>query len=93
VPGEAAAPEAPLSRGWAAGGVRMIERSMSIKIYNDLLGAKGAKGRMVRVGPEGFYEVTLESGGRTYSALLPVQATVILSGEPEFETPTMEVER
>ena len=42
----------------------MIEREAAIKIYNETLGAKGAKGRLVRVAPEGFYEVTIESGGK-----------------------------
>ena len=42
----------------------MIEREAAIKIYNETLGAKGAKGRLVRVAPEGFYEVTLESRGK-----------------------------
>ena len=36
----------------------MIEREAGIKVYNETLGAKGAKGRLVRVSPEGFYEVT-----------------------------------
>ena len=71
----------------------MIERSTAIKIYSEILGAKGAKGRMVRVGPEGFYEVTIESGGKIFAALLPVAATVILAADPEEEVPTLEVER
>jgi hypothetical protein len=71
----------------------MIEREAAIKIYNEALGAKGAKGRLVRVAPEGFYEVTIESAGKYYTGLLPVQATVILAAEPEFEVAPLEVER
>jgi hypothetical protein len=71
----------------------MIEREAAIKIYNEALGAKGAKGRLVRVASEGYYEVTLESGGKNYTTLLPIGTTVILAAEPEEEVATMEVER
>ena len=42
----------------------MIEREAAIKVYNEALGAKGAKARLVRVAAEGYYEVTLESQGQ-----------------------------
>jgi hypothetical protein len=71
----------------------MIEREAAIKIYNETLGAKGAKGRLVRVAPEGFFEVTIESGGKNYTALLPISTTVILAADAEAEVATIEVER
>jgi hypothetical protein len=71
----------------------MIERESAIKIYNETLGAKGAKGRLIRVASEGFYEVLLESQGRNYTALLPIPSTVILAAEPEEEVAGIEVER
>jgi len=71
----------------------MIEREEAIKIYNEALGAKGAKGRLVRVAPEGFYEVTIESAGKYYTSLLPIQGTVLLAAEAEEEIPALEVER
>ena len=71
----------------------MIEREAAIKIYNETLGAKGAKGRLVRVADEGFFEVLIESGGRNYTALLPISSTVILAAEAEAEVATIEVER
>ncbi len=71
----------------------MIEPEAAIKIYNETLGAKGAKGRLVRVSPEGYYEVSIESGGKYYTGLLPIQSTVILAAEPEVEVPPLEVER
>jgi hypothetical protein len=71
----------------------MIEREAPIKIYNEVLGAKGARGKLVRIAPEGFYEVTIESSGRYYTSLLPIQSTVILAADPEVEVPTIEVER
>jgi hypothetical protein len=71
----------------------MIERESAIKIYNETLGAKGAKGRLVRVAAEGFYEVLLESQGRNYTTLLPIHSTVILAADPEEEMTSIEVER
>jgi hypothetical protein len=71
----------------------MIEREAAIKVYNEALGAKGAKARLVRVAPEGYYEVTLESQGKNYTTLLPISTTVILAGEAEEEVATLEVER
>jgi len=71
----------------------MIEREEAIKIYNETLGAKGAKGRLVRIAPEGYYEVIIESGGKNFTSLLPVASTVILAAEAEEEVPPLEVER
>jgi hypothetical protein len=71
----------------------MIEREAAIKIYNEALGAKGAKARLVRVAPEGYYEVTLESQGKNYTTLLPISTTVILAGDAEEEVATIQVER
>jgi hypothetical protein len=71
----------------------MIEREAAIKIYNEALGAKGAKGRLVRVAAEGYYEVTLESAGKNFTTLLPISSTVILAADAEEEVATLEVER
>jgi hypothetical protein len=72
----------------------MIEREAPIKIYNEALGAKGAKGRLIRVTPEGFYEVLLEVQGKNYTTLLPVATTVILAAEAEVEVAPLDgVER
>ena len=49
----------------------MIEREASVRIYSEILantlGAKVAKGRLVRVAPTGFYEVLLEASGKNYT--------------------------
>ena len=75
----------------------MIEREAPIRIYSEImantLGAKVAKGRLIRVAPEGFFEVMIESQGRNYTALLPIGSTVIFASEPEEEVSTIEVER
>jgi hypothetical protein len=71
----------------------MIEREAPVKVYSDVLGAKGARGRLVRVAPEGYYEITLESGGRQYTSLLPIASTVVLAADAIEEIPTLDVER
>jgi hypothetical protein len=72
----------------------MIEREAAVKVYNETLGAKGAKGHLVRVTPEGFYEITLEISGRNFTTLLPIASTVVLAAEPEPDiAPLPEVER
>ena len=75
----------------------MIEREAPIRIYSEILantlGAKVAKGRLVRVAPDGFYEVLLEASGKNYTTLLPVQSTVVMAVEAEEEVATLEVER
>jgi hypothetical protein len=71
----------------------MIEREGAIKVYNETLGAKGNRGRLVRVAPEGFYEIRLEAGGKLYTTLLPVASTVILAADPEEEIAAIQVER
>jgi hypothetical protein len=71
----------------------MIEREAQIRVYNETLGAKGARARLVRVAPEGFYAVTLDQQGRSFTTLLPVSTTVIVAAEPEEEVATLDVER
>jgi len=71
----------------------MIEREAAIKVYNETLGAKGARGKLVRVSEHGYYEVLIESAGRFFTALLPVASTVILAAEAEEAVSTIEVER
>jgi hypothetical protein len=71
----------------------MIEREDAIRIYNETLGAKGTKGRLVRVAAEGFYEVIIESQGKDYTALLPIHSTVVLAVDAEEEVAAIEVER
>jgi hypothetical protein len=71
----------------------MIEREAIVKVYNETLGAKGVKGKLVRVSDHGFYEITLEIGGRNYMSHLPISSTVILAAEPEQELAAIQVER
>jgi hypothetical protein len=76
----------------------MIEREATVKISSELLanllgGAKAANGRLVRIAPEGFYEVTLALQGGSYTTLLPIASTVIIATQPEAAVSAIEVER
>ncbi len=71
----------------------MIEREAGIRIYNDALGVKGAKGRLVRIAEDGYYEVSLEVAGGHHTAFLPIASTVIMAAEPDSDVPGIEVER
>jgi len=76
----------------------MIEREATVKISNDLLanilgGAKAANGKLVRISPEGFYEVTLTLQGGSYTTLLPIATTVVIATKPEPEVAPLDVER
>jgi len=75
----------------------MIEREANVRIYSEtlanLLGAKVANGKLVRVSSDGFYEVTLATQGGSYTTLLPIASTVIMAARPEAENQTIEVER
>jgi len=75
----------------------MIEREASVRIYSEILantlGAKVAKGRLVRVAADGYFEVLLEAQGKNYTTLLPISSTVIMSVEAEPEVAGIEVER
>jgi hypothetical protein len=71
----------------------MIERESPVRIYNEALGAKGTKGKLIRIAPEGFYELTMDVQGKSYTTLVPVASTVLLAVEPEEEVASIEVER
>jgi hypothetical protein len=76
----------------------MIEREETVKISSDLLanllgGTKAANGKLVRISPDGYYEVTLTLQGGSYTTLLPIAATVVIATKPESEIPPIEVER
>ena len=75
----------------------MIENEAPIFIANDamaeIIKAKSAKGKMVRVSEEGYYEVRLTLNGKQHTAFLPVGTTVIVAATPEGEFASIAVER
>jgi hypothetical protein len=75
----------------------MIENEAPIFIANDamaeIIKAKSAKGKMVRIADEGFYEVRLTLNGKSHTAFLPIATTVVVAATPEGEFASIPVER
>ncbi len=65
----------------------------AIRVYNDALGVKGAKGRLLDVKEQGYYNVSLEVKDKMYEAYLPISSTVLLAAEAVPEVESVEVER
>ena len=71
-----------------------MEIPSEVLIHNELLGLKGTRGTVIRIAPEGYYEVNLKFGNNTHRVLLPTVATVLINAEPEtLATGSVEVER
>jgi hypothetical protein len=65
-----------------------------VLIHNELLGLKGGRGTLLRVAPEGFYELNLKFGQNTHRVLLPIAETVVIGADPEpAVAESVEVER
>lgn len=64
-----------------------------VRIYNEAMGAKGAKGRLMGINSAGYYQVTLEVQGRQFETYFPIASTVVMSGAPTVESERIEVER
>ena len=75
----------------------MIENEAAVFIANDamaeIIKAKSAKGKLVRVASEGFYEVRLSLNGKNHTAYLPICATVMVAATPDGEFTSIPVER
>ena len=64
-----------------------------VRVYNEALGVKGAKGKLLQIHDVGYYEIALEVKERFFTALLPINGTVLLAAEPIVETVSVPVER
>jgi len=75
----------------------MIESQAAVFIANDVMAeiikAKTAKGKLVRVADEGYYEVSLTLNGRTHTAFLPIASTVLVAATPDDDFASIPVER
>ena len=71
----------------------MIDNEASVFIANDamaeIIKSKSAKGKLVRVAEEGFYEVRLTLNGKNHTAYLPVSTTVLVAAQPDGERPSV----
>jgi hypothetical protein len=64
-----------------------------VRVYNEALGVKGAKGKLLQIHSDGYYEIALEVKERFYQAFVPINATVLLAAEPLVETESVAVDR
>jgi hypothetical protein len=69
-----------------------MELPAEVLVHNPILGLKGGKATLVRISPEGFYELNVPFGERRHRALLPVQGTVIIHRTPEEAVTAVELE-
>lgn len=64
-----------------------------VRVYNEALGVKGAKGKLLQIHSDGFYEIALEVKERLFQAYLPINGTVLLAAEPLEATESIQVDR
>ena len=62
-----------------------MELPAEVLVHNEILGLKGAKGRLLTVAQEGYYELNLAFGERTHRVLMPIERTVIIASQAEAE--------
>jgi len=60
-----------------------MELPSEVLIHSDILGVKGGKGTLLKIDPEGYYEVNCRFGDKLHRTLFPIQATVLIFQEPE----------
>jgi hypothetical protein len=71
-----------------------MEVPNEVLIHNELLGLKGSRAALLRIAPEGYYEVNLRFGNNTHRVLLPMIGTILIAAEPEPQVgDQVEVER
>ena len=66
-----------------------MEFPARVAIYCPALDLKNKPGRLISIAPEGYYEVRVEIGERTHTALLPINGTALVFTEPESTTEPM----
>jgi len=70
-----------------------MELQSQVRVYNEAMGVKGAKGRLVQIHQFGYYEVALEVKERSYHSLLPIAGTVLLAADAIPDVEQIDVER
>ena len=70
-----------------------MDEQSHVRVYNEALGVKGAKGKLLQIHSDGYYEIALEVKEHLYQALVPINSTVLLAAEPIVETESISVDR
>lgn len=60
-----------------------MELPTEVLVHNELLGIKGARGRLLQVSAHGYYELNLAFGERLHRVLFPIASTVLIAATPE----------
>lgn len=60
-----------------------MELPARVVIYCQALDLKNKPGRLLTVAPQGYYEVLVDIGEKTHTALLPINGTALVFAEPE----------
>ncbi len=68
-----------------------MELPAEVSIHNETLGLKGGRAMLIRISPEGFYELTIAFGERQHRVLLPITSTVVIQRQPE-DNPVVDFE-
>ena len=75
----------------------MIESQAPVFIANDamaeIIKAKSAKGKLVRIASDGYYEVSLTLNGKNHTAFLPIANTVLVAATPDDDFESIPIER
>jgi len=66
-----------------------VELPSRVVIYCPALELKNKPGRLLAVSPQGYYEVLVDIGERTHTALLPIHETALVFAEPQPTSETM----
>ena len=69
-----------------------MEVPAEVRIHNELLGLKGAKGTLLQIG-DGYYELNCPFGERIHRVLLPMASTVLIPASPRTHARDPEIER
>jgi len=60
-----------------------METQSMVRVYNEVLGLKGGKGKFIETSSLGYYDIILEINGKNYTAHLPIATTVVIANEAE----------
>ena len=71
-----------------------MEVPNEVLVHNEVLGVKGSRASLIRIAPEGYYELNLKFGNNVHRVLMPIQGSVLIAAEPEPTVgESVEVER
>lgn len=71
-----------------------MEIPAEVLVHDQILGLKGARGSLLRISSDGYYELNLQFGERQHRVMLPVATTAIIQKDPEERVESeMEIER